>query len=533
MKRSLLLTALVLMVFMACGSGDPVEDASPLSVIPEVTMISVVLNDPAGVVRNIDNYITTGAPILGETPLENLICSQLDIPSLDSMTTRYGFDPSGQVVFWMESALPQSIGMAASAPDFPLFVSLLEELGAELTVAEPVSGEDVYTMDTETGTVYLSGTRGVVLMAMSSAKLEGMISALAPMVSPEEVSPSLTMKFNLAMIGPLAAAQMPMARMMMMQGFSADSTMPAFVPGIMDVYMDGIEVLLSQADVFEFTLLTGPEDFVVQQSLTFLPGSALYAMLSSSETQDMLQYIPQGDLATVRFRMPSEMAFEVTKAFTGVFTTEISDENLRVWSSMASNAAVSMFNDSPMHMVAAYETGGDITIQDIALLYSDYMGFFAPLMAQNAEMSEGFRIEDNGIVQVDSVDFYSISMMIEPDSTTSMNFNYWMTVHEGVLLLESAPQPGILLGIISGDYTPALVEGTGDMAGEMSLAGYISQILAISAPEMTLPAIGTDVIIKWNGTFRDGSIQGEMSMDGSDAVATGFAFYGLISAATL
>jgi|GEM_PF-1515051 len=530
MKRSLVVAALSLMVIAACGGSDPSEVASPLSVIPEVTMISVVLDDPAGIVRNIDGYIATGAPILGEAILENLICAQLGISSLDSMQARYGFDPSGQVAFWMESAMPQSMGLAVSSPDFPLFVSLLEELGAELTLGEPINGEAVYSMQSENGTVYMTGMRGVALMAMSSGKLEGMMAALSPDVSTESISASLTMKFNLAMIGPMAAAQMPMARMMMMQGMAADSTMPAFVPGLMNVYMDGIEVLLSQAEMLELTLVTGPENFIIRKNITFIPGSSLYEILSGVETADMLQYIPQGDVATVRFRMPSEISYEVVKAFIGVFTTEISEENLRIWSSMSSNAAVSMFGDQPMHMVAAYDIGGETTIEDIAQIYSDYMELFIPLMSQNEEFASGFEFVDNGIVQVDGADFYSVSMKIQPDSTINMSFDYWMTINDGVLLLETGTEPELLLGVLSGNYTPAQVEGTGDMAGEMSLAGYISLMMAITAPEMALPEIGTDVIIKWNSTFADGSIRGEVSMDGSDAVATGFACYGLISA---
>ncbi len=93
-----------------------------------------------------------------------------------------------------------------------------------------------------------------------------------------------------------------------------------------------------------------------------------------------------------------------------------------------------------------------------------------------------------------------------------------------------APNPDILLSIVSEDYTPATVSGDGDMAGEMSLAGYIAAILAFSPGEMNLPEISSDVLMKWNGGFAEGGVQGEFVMNGSDALATGFALFGLVAA---
>lgn len=533
MKRFLLPALLAALVLTACGGGVA-EEASPLSVLPERAVISIVLNDPAGMVRNIDSYIEEGAPVLGVNLLENLICEQLDVSSLDSMPARYGFDPSGTVVFWMESAMPQSMGMAVSAPDFPLFVSLMEEMGVELANEEPLDGVAVYSMDAENGTMYLAGVRGVALMAMSSVKLETLISGLAPDVSDEVVPTSLTMKINLSMIGPMAAAQMPMARMMMMQGMAADTTMPSFAPAFMDVYMDGIEAFLTQADMLELTFITEPENFVMRKRISFVPGTDLAEILVHTSGTNMLDYLTQGDLATVRFRMPEEIAFEITKAFTEVFTTELSEDNLHFWASMASNGAVSIYDDDFIHMVAAYELTADVSIEDIAEMYSEYLGVIMPYIEQNEEMANSFNFQDNGIIQVDGVDFYSLTMTILPDSAASISltFDYWMTVHDGALLLETAPQPAVLQSIISGDYIPAQLAGTGDMAGDMSLAGYLNMVMAMrpNANGMDIPELGSDVVLTWDGTFADGEVTGEMSMDGSDAVATGFAFFGMIAA---
>ncbi|MCK5785931.1 MAG: hypothetical protein KAH54_05150 [Candidatus Sabulitectum sp.] len=530
MKRFLLPVLITSLVIMACGSDDSAEEASPLSVVPERAMISIVLNDPAGMVRNIDGYIEDGAPLLGEKLLESLICEQLDVTSLDSMPGRYGFAPSGQIAFWMESAMPNSMGMAVSAPDFQLFVSLMEEMGVELTVEEPLDGVAVYSMDSENGTMYFAGTQGVALMAMSSAKLEAFISGLASEGTFEVDPASLTMNFNLSMIGPMAAAQMPMARMMMMQGMAADTTMPSYVPAIMDVYMDGIEEFLTQADMLEVTLITEPENFVVLKRVTFLADSHFAEILAPASGEDMIQYITQGDVATVRFQMPSEIAYEITKAFTEVFTSDVSDENLHFWATMASNGAVSVYNDEFMHMVAAYELSGDVTLEEIAEMYSAYFEVFTSSMEQTQAIADLFQIQDNGIVQIDGVDFYSMSMDIQSDTTFSMTFDYWLTIHDGALLLETSPNPDNLLAIVTGDYVPAELDGTGNMAGEMSLAGYFKLIMAVSPNGFDIPEVGSDVVCYWDGGYSEGEIHGEMTMDGSDAVATGFALFGLIAA---
>lgn len=528
MKNFLIPSMIGILLLAACGE-QPVEEANPLSVVPENSMMIFTLNDPAGVVRNIDGYIEDGAPILGEDLLENLICAQLEIATLDSMAAVYGFDPSGTVVFWMENAMPTSMGMAASAPDVPLFLSLMEDLGAEFIEEEPVDGNPVYSMDTGDGTVYITGKSGVVLMTMSSSRVETLLEQLSG--EGYEVAPtSLTMHFNLALIGPMVAAQMPMARTMMMQGISEDPDMPQFVPAMMDVYFDGFEILFTEADQMTVTTHIGPEDLVITKEVTFIEGSQLAGMLHPMGGRDMLELIPAGDMATVRFRMPPEIAFAVTKAFTEVFTTEIPEENLQFWSQMAANGGVSIYRDEPMHMVAAYEAPEGITLQEIAVMYSEYMALFTGIFADMPDMEELFTLTDNGIVEIDGIEFYSMEMEMTIDTLSNIDFSYWITLHEGALLLELGDEPVLLQQVMAGDYVPAQLEAEGDMAGEMSLAGYFEMIMAFSPEGIDLPEISSDVLIMWDGGYTDGGMLVEMRMNGRDALATGFALFGLLSA---
>lgn len=528
MKRFLVPALLAVLLVAACGE-KPAEQANPLSLVPENAMVTVILNDPAGVVRNIDGYIEDGAPILGANMLENLICEQLAIPSLDSMPERYGFDPSGLVVFWMENAMPNSMGLAVSAPDLPLFLSLMEEMGAEFTDEEPVQGNPVYSIDTGDGTVYVTGSGGIAIMTMSRAKVETLLGSLSDQGA--EVAPtSFTMHLNLAMIGPMVAGQMPMARTMIMQGLAEDPTMPEFVPGIMDVYMDGIQLVLTQTDQMEVVMEIGPEDLVITKNVTFLEGSELAGMMVPQGGRDMLALIPAGDVATVRFRMPREMASGITEAFTEVFASDVPMDNLDFWADMASNAGMAVYGDSPMHIVAAYDLQEGVTLQDIADSYTEYMGIFTEAFQGAGEMGEFFTIADNGLVDYEGTEFYSMSMDIEVDTLSSMSFDYWMTIYDGALLLELAEEPSHLLDVVSGGYDPASLAGSGDMSGEMSLAGYLSMIMAMSPNGMDLPEIGSDVVIRWDGGFENGGMNMKMTLNGRDALATGFAFFGLLSA---
>ena len=531
MKSNLLVVLFVVLVFVACGTKEPAtENSTPLSVLPENVMVSLVINNSTGMVNNIDGYIEEGAAVIGQSFIENLICTELHISSFDSIPANYGIDPSGQIVFWMENATPQSMGLAASAPDFELFITVLEDLGKEIAIEEPVNDVIVYSLDTEDGTKYLAGSNGVALVAASLSNMEEMLANLSSDQLFELPPTSLTMNINLAMIGPMAAAQMPMARMMMMQGMSSDTTMPDFMPSMMDVYMDGIEAILTQADQLEFSLITGSEEFVIKKRVSFLPETELADIFVATEAEDMLSFITMGDIATVRYQMPEELTFTISKAFSEVFSSEISDEMISFWSEITANGAMSLFSGDFIHMVAAYETDGSVTVEQIAEMYSEYFNAIMPMLQQNEEMANAFSFVDNGIVQIDGIDFYSISMNLLSGTEAEFNFDYWITIHDGAMLLETAEQPGILLDIISGDYTPAELAGTGTMTGEMSLAGYLNMVMSISDIGIELPEIDSDVIISWDSYCEDGVIYNEMSFDGSDAVATGFVFAGLIGA---
>ncbi|MEA3266293.1 MAG: hypothetical protein U9P42_05050, partial [Candidatus Fermentibacteria bacterium] len=71
MKRFILAAMLTAMLLTSCGSDVDSEQASSLSVVPDRAIVSIVVSDPAGMVRNIDGYIENGVPAMGANVLEN------------------------------------------------------------------------------------------------------------------------------------------------------------------------------------------------------------------------------------------------------------------------------------------------------------------------------------------------------------------------------------------------------------------------------------------------------------------------------
>ncbi len=60
--RFALIASLLVLALSGCGREEP---ATPLSLVPESAMVSVVVTEPVTAVRNIDSYIAAGAPFLG------------------------------------------------------------------------------------------------------------------------------------------------------------------------------------------------------------------------------------------------------------------------------------------------------------------------------------------------------------------------------------------------------------------------------------------------------------------------------------
>ncbi|PIE53191.1 hypothetical protein CSA37_02280 [Candidatus Fermentibacteria bacterium] len=527
MKKLLSAAVFTVLLVFGCGEEQSVP-ADPLSLVPEDAMIVIVLNDPAGIVRNIDGYIEDGVPAMGASMLENRICSQLEIASLDSMPSRYGLDPFGKMVFFMDNTMSQSIIFAVSSPDLTSFMTLMEKFGAEFQADQAIDSNPVYSIENGDGTMFITGLNGVAVIATDRTELESIIGKLSAETAIEVDPASLYMKYNMAMIGPLVMGQMPMARMLMKQSVQEEPAVPLYLPEIMDVYMDGLEVFLSQTDMVEITLSIGAEDIILRKNVVFTEGSDLAAAVVPGQERNMLQMIPMGDLANIRFSVPEEMSYQIARAGTGIFASDVPEETIRFWASLASSGGTAVYSDAEyLHQVSAFNLPEEYTIQDVSEMYRDYFSYLIPAISRDEEFARYFSITDNGIVQIDGCDFYNISMEINEE--TSMQFNYWITVNERTLLLETGNSPDRLISVINGSYQPAEVAGTGPMAGEISLAGYMELITAFTPGVMDIPEINHDLIIRWDGDYGDGSVQSEIVMNGRDASAAGFALFEALS----
>ena len=121
MKIFTVLSVSVAALIIACGA-QPEEGAlaSSLDVLPETTLFSIAIINPAAVISSVDGY-ASGVALLGENAVSGWILSALDCADISEVGSRLGVDIDGSMVFFMESMMPQSIGAVLTVTDPDIF----------------------------------------------------------------------------------------------------------------------------------------------------------------------------------------------------------------------------------------------------------------------------------------------------------------------------------------------------------------------------------------------------------------------------
>ncbi len=299
MRSALIAFALVL-ALSGCRKEGP---ATPLSLVPEGAMVSVVVTEPVAAVRSIDAYIAAGAPYLGAGVVEGKAAGLLELENLDGLGD-LGLDPGGSLVFWMENMMPQSMAMGVSITDFPAFLSLMGRLGLTFQPGQPLDGLEVFQASSENGTIYAAQSRGVALLAMNRAKLGEMADALSREPAVETASGSVFLSLNIAMFGPMAASQIPMIA----QAAASDPEMSPLAAGIMALHFDATVAFLNQTRRCDITLTFGPEEITLDQMTVFNEGSDLAGLVVTPDVPSLLDRIPAGEVGTAQMKFPPELA---------------------------------------------------------------------------------------------------------------------------------------------------------------------------------------------------------------------------------
>ncbi len=516
LQRFAVFTCLVTLGLSGCGSQEP---ANPLSLLPENAMVSVVLTQPVTAVRNMDAYIASGAPFLGEGVVENAAVSYLEIDALDDLAT-LGVDPQGSVVFWMESMMPQSMAMAVSITDFTAFLSLLERLGLVFEPGEPLDKMEVFQASSENGTIFVAESRGVALMAMTRNKLSEMSEALGPDAVREVAPASIYSSVNIAMIGPMAASQIPMIA----QAAASDGEIPAFASDLMTLYFDAAVVVLNQTDRAEMTLTFGPETITAHQTVFFKEGSDLARLVITPDSPSLLDRIPAGQVMSAQVRMPAELTGIVMNSVYQAMGFEIDPAIADIWTEMSSCAAMSFYNDGFMRFMAVYAMPAGQDLAGMTAMIMDMATRSQSMLPP--EMTGMLTFSPCESIAVDGVDMmnsrFTVVMPGEEGSVDTLALNYWFASNDGLFMVESGDSPTAILQTVSGVFDPA--SGMPGLAGDgmfdytMEVGGYLGMIRQFSPEDIGLPEIIPTLWITGGVTAADGVMQSHTEISGPELV---------------
>ncbi|NLP04454.1 hypothetical protein GX411_00690 [Candidatus Fermentibacteria bacterium] len=533
MKRLFFVIVAVLMT-MACGQKPPV---SALDAMPETGLIRIVVTDPAAVITDIDGYIEQGVPIAGPNLAASWILAELECENFDSLAARTGIDVHGSTVLYAEGVNPQTIGAAVQLSDPDAFWSYTAELGAEWVEADPIEGAVVKTIDTGDMVLTVATYRGVALAAASVGEIQAMIDRLegrAPHAAVEAPQGSLWMKADVSMIGPMAASQMSMHRDEIISGVSEES--PGLEP-VLGLYFDFFETLLTQTASFEYTISFGPVDVEATQVVEFVPGSKL-ASYVPGEVADYTGMLPAGNVALAgRMSIPPDMSRDAMNAVFGALGAGPGPEFVDMTAEMTANTAFAVYSDMPLHMVAVYELPEGVGLEQIRAWVESSLAFSQEFLAGMGPV-QGFTITPPAEKEIGGVDYITYSMTIDPSAmaptgspdleTQSMTFTAWLTVTEGNVVMEMAPHPLLIPGILSGtieggtvsemDYFASAGSGT-DAVFAFEMGGYMRMIASFAPEEMAgLEALaGSAAWVFGMVDFTDGTaMRGSSRFAGAD-----------------
>lgn len=514
--RFALIASLLVLALSGCGREEP---ATPLSLVPESAMVSVVVTEPVTAVRNIDSYIAAGAPFLGTGIVEGEAAKLLELENLDSLGA-LGLDPAGSIVFWMESMMPQSMVMAVSITDFPSFLDLLGGLGLTFEPGQPLDKLDVFQAPSENGTIYTAESRGVALLSMNRAKLGELADALSPEAAVDVAPGSMFASFNIAMIGPMAASQIPMIA----QAAASDPEMPPFAAGIMDLYFDAAVVFLNQTQRCDITLVFGPEEIVVDQVVVFKEESDLARLVVTPGTSSLLHRIPAGQVLTAQMKLPPELTGIVMNSVYQAMGMEIDPAVVDTWTEMSSCAAMSFFDEGFMSFLAVYNLPDGSDLQGMTAMIADMAGrtlaAMPPDIAGMVVYSPYVEAEVQGVPMMTNK--FTVLVPGEEGAVDTLAFDYWYAVMDDLFLVEVGDEPSGILQTASGGFSPASEmpglnpDAMGTYAVE--IGGYLGMIKQFSPEEVSLPETIPALWVTGEMTAGDGVFRSVSTVSGAELV---------------
>ncbi|MCK5117703.1 MAG: hypothetical protein KAR44_13995 [Candidatus Aegiribacteria sp.] len=535
MKSIQILAVIISVLIVACGA-QPEEGAaaSSLDVLPEASLFSIAIVNPAVVISSIDGY-ASGIALLGESAVSGWILSALDCADMSEVGNKLGIDIDGSMVFFMESMMPQSIGAALTVTDPAIFwanIGIIPEAG------EPLEGYDVSKIAVEFGNIYFCHTNGLLLGAGSRAGLKNMLDNIdgsLPANLPAIPDGSFYMYANIESFGPMMASQLQMLEPQILSGMSYDSDMNMeLMQNVIGIYFDAIGLVLTETKSVSCVLSFGAEYITGSSSTEFVPGSSLDEYIVPVEIEDLSGLVPAGNVLVGRVSIdPSTSTAAMNAVFTALNLDDIPQSMVTFWAEAASNTAMSMtFDvDNPMHIVAVYEMPAGTSLEDVKEAYELQISMMSEFMDM-----PGLTFFDAQYADYEGYEWVTFGMnmdmtAMQPDSVVesipmaqSVAWTAWMTVADGILYMEMAPEPVtvplLLGGTYQGETAGAMPEmqnfsSSSEMAMLINIPGYVNMAMGMSGLDM--PPIDADPVwLEMEVDFTGGGLNQNFRVKGTE-----------------
>ena len=534
MKSIQILAVLILALMVACGE-QPEEGAaaSSLDVLPEVSLFSIAIVNPAVVISSIDGY-ASGIALLGESAASGWILSALDCADMSEVGTKLGVDIDGSMVFFMESMMPQSMGAALTVTDPAIFWT---NIGIAPEAGEPLEGYDVTRIAVDFGNIYFCHTNGLLLGAGSRAGLKNMLENIddsLPANLPGIPDGSFYMYANIESFGPIMASQLQMLEPQILGGMSYDSDMDmGLMQNVIGMYFDAIGLVLTETKSVTCVLSFEPEYITGSSSTEFVPGSSLDEYIVPVEIEDLTGLVPAGNVLVGRVSIdPSTSTALMNAVFGALNLDNIPQSMVAFWAEAASNTAVSMTidTDNPMHIVAVYKMPEGAQLEDVKEAYDLQFSMMSGLMDM-----PGLTFEDVQYADFDGLEWVTFGMTMDmtamqPDTVAesvpmaeSIAWTAWMTVHDGILYMEMANEPETVPRLIDGTYQGetawAMPEmqnfsSSSEMALLLNIPGYLNMAMSMSG--LDIPPIDAEPVwMEVEVDFTGGGINQHFRVSGT------------------
>lgn len=543
MRYLALTAALALLTLSACGGQEPVETgpADPAQAVPDGALMYLTLEDPAAMLEQVDAYMAEGAPALGEGVASEWILEAMDCASFDEVASRYGLDPHGRLVLF-QKGMGNSFGLVAPVTDETAVWAYMEQMGLELQDGEPLDGQPVKTVALGAGfQMQMAVKRGLLMGAVSRPGLSEMVGLLDSTRSstpvPELEPATIYMSLDLASIAPMLTAQLPMIRQQAITGMQqAPDGPPQPVMEMIGLYFDALGVIVEQTSRVQWTMTLGPEKTTSRMVAEFVPGSDLERLLAPVEVSDLSDMLPAGEVMVARADMSPELGRAVTRAFAGGLGFEADSAMLELAEAFSASSAFSMMapaEGNPFHMLAVYHVGEEETLESIREGMASMIGMTSSIIEEMP-----VELTEPEIVEIDGREYMTygenVDMSGGDGEGASFSMTFWLTLEDGYLYLESAPEPAALAELLGGDWAGETIQSSGlladypaewEMAFAMNVGAYMESIMSFSPdtsdipPEVAEAMSGTPLWVTAGADLQQGRTVCESSVDGSEVVS--------------